>query len=119
MLEVVVHRKDNAVLCRTDAAKKRAVLSVIPAHSEAPHPVVSSCQVRNDRPGTIAACIFNEDDLKIRRHLRHRIGKLAVQIEQRLLGTIDRNYNGNRKQERMALFSYAMKNARINSDELR
>jgi hypothetical protein len=36
-----------------------------------------------------------------------------------LLGTIDRNYNGNRKQERMALFSYAMKNARINSDELR
>jgi hypothetical protein len=119
MLQIIVHRKDNAVLCRSDAAKKRVVLPVIPTHAEPPHPLVRACKLSNDWPGTIAACIFNEDDLKIRRHLRHRIGKLAVQIEQRLLGTIDRNYNGNRKQERMALFSYAMKNARINSDELR
>ena len=57
----------------------------------------------DDRPGTIAASIFDEDNLENRRNLRHRSGKLLVQIEQRLLGTIDRNYNGNRKHERIFL----------------
>ena len=44
MLQIVVHRKDNAVLCRPDSAKERVVLPIIPAHSDAAHPVVRACE---------------------------------------------------------------------------
>ena len=64
MLQIVVHREDNAMLGRADAAQERVVLPVIPAHSDASHPAVRMCEVFNDLPGTVAAPVFGEDHLK-------------------------------------------------------
>src|ERR1700727_748498 len=39
MLQIVVHCKDDLVLCRHDAAEQRIVLTVISAHPNTAHPV--------------------------------------------------------------------------------
>ena len=91
VLQVVVHRHDDAVACSADAAQQCVVLAEVAHQVDAADPVVPAGELLDHPPAAVAASVVYEDEFIARSGLFEHGPDPGHQLGQGDLAVVDRN----------------------------